>query len=100
MELYKNVFQISSLYGGRYLFQYLFAGKRLVLLDSGIADTPHSAILPFIGGLGIDPGLPSMLITTHTHTDHQGGKAAIPAHAPERLLACREARRRLDHEPA
>ena len=100
MELYKNVFQISSLYGGRYLFQYLFAGKRLVLLDSGIADTPRSAILPFIDGLGIDPARLSMLITTHPDTDHQGGNAAIRKAAPNALVACGESDRRLVQDPA
>ena len=100
MELYKNVFQISSLYGGRYLFQYLFAGKRLVLLDSGIADTPRSAILPFIDSLGIDPARLSMLITTHPDTDHQGGNAAIRKAAPNALVACGESDRRLVQDPA
>ena len=40
MELDRNVYQIRSLFGGRNLFQYLFVGDNIVLVDTGIATTP------------------------------------------------------------
>ncbi len=93
MELYKNAFQIQSEFGGRNLFQYLLAGERPVLLDSGIATTPETTILPFMDRLGFDPARLSMLITTHPDMDHQGGNDAMRRAAPDALLACGEADR-------
>lgn len=41
MQLYPGAYQISSFYrGGRSLFQYLFPGVRILLVDGGVADTP------------------------------------------------------------
>jgi len=41
MELYPGAYQIQSLFGGRNLFQYLFTGENVVLVDTGIAGTPQ-----------------------------------------------------------
>ncbi|HVT93019.1 MAG TPA: MBL fold metallo-hydrolase [Bryobacteraceae bacterium] len=100
MELYKGAFQIQSDFGGRNLFQYLLAGDRLILLDSGIASTPEETILPYLDRTGIDPSRLSMLITTHPDMDHQGGNAAMRKAAPNALLACGEADRDLVSDPA
>lgn len=99
MELYRNVHQICSLYGGRYLFQYLFIGKRLVLVDSGVAQTPGETIIPYIDELGLDPSRLDMVITTHPDGDHQGGNGAMREMAPSVLIACGEPDRRLVQDP-
>lgn len=100
MELYKNVHQICSLYGGRHLFQYLFLGKRQVLVDSGVAETPGETIIPYIDELGQDPRYLDIMITTHPDGDHQGGNAAIRKIAPSVLIACGDRDRRLVQDPA
>lgn len=99
MELYKNVHQISSLYGGRYLFQYLFVGKRTMLVDSGIADTPAETIVPYIDSIGLDPTRLDMLLTTHPDGDHQGGNSAMREVAPSVMIACGECDRQLIENP-
>lgn len=100
MELYKNVYQISSLYGGRNLFQYLFDGTRVVLVDSGVAETPGKTIFPYMENLGLNPSRLAMVITTHPDLDHQGGNAAIREMAPDALVACGEADRQMVQDPA
>jgi len=97
--MYEGAFQIQSEFGGRNLFQYLLAGDRLVLIDSGIATTPETTILPYMDRLGYDPARLSMLITTHPDMDHQGGNAALLRAAPQALLACGEADRELVSDP-
>ncbi len=99
MELYPGAFQIQSDFGGRNLFQYLLAGQRLVLLDSGISTTPETTILPFMERQGIDPAALSLLITTHPDMDHQGGNAVMRRAAPSALLACGEEDRTLVSDP-
>lgn len=99
MELYKGVHQISSLYGGRYLFQYLFVGDRVILVDSGIAETPEKVIFPHMERLGISPQRLAMLITTHPDTDHQGGNSAVRMMAPDALTACGEMDRQMVQDP-
>lgn len=100
MELYPGAHQISSLYkDGRFLFQYLLIGARVLLLDSGVAETPAQSILPYMDQLGLDPRRLTMVITTHPDMDHQGGNSAIRQSAPGALLACGEADRHLVEDP-
>ena len=100
MELYPGAYRISSLYrDGRYLFQYLLVGARVLLIDSGVAETPEKSILPYMDHLGLGPGRLTMVITTHPDLDHQGGNSAILQSAPTALLACGEADRRMVEDP-
>jgi glyoxylase-like metal-dependent hydrolase (beta-lactamase superfamily II) len=99
MELYKSVYQIQSLYGGRNLFQYLFVGDRTVLVDTGIAETPGKVIFPYMERLGLSPKGLSLAITTHSDLDHQGGNAAIKQASPGTWLSCGEADRPLVEDP-
>ncbi len=55
MELFPNTYQIRSLVGDRNLFQYLFVGEKIVLLDTGASYTPNETILPFFGKPGLSP---------------------------------------------
>ena len=99
VELYRNVFQIQSLYGGRNLFQYLFVGDKVILLDAGIATTPEQIIFPYLDRLKLKPQRLSMAITTHADADHQGGNDAIKRIAPQSWLACGEADVALVEDP-
>src|SRR2546422_684924 len=108
VELYKNVFQIQSLFGGRNLFQYLFAGANFVLVDTGIATTPEETILPYLDRLKISPERLTLVVVTHPDLDHQGGNDAMKRAAPRACLACglaapapfRDRPRRLFSSPA
>jgi glyoxylase-like metal-dependent hydrolase (beta-lactamase superfamily II) len=99
MELYKNTYQIQSLYGGRNLFQYLFLGEMPVLVDSGIAQTPDKTIFPYLDKLHVNPEQLRLVITTHPDLDHQGGNHAIKQAAPRAWLACGAADRELVEHP-
>ncbi len=100
MELYKSVYQIQSLYGGRNLFQYFFNGDQRVLLDTGIAETPEKAIFPYLDRLQVRPEQLTLAITTHADLDHQGGNDAIKRFAPGASLACGDEDRDLVESPS
>jgi glyoxylase-like metal-dependent hydrolase (beta-lactamase superfamily II) len=99
MELYPNVYQIQSLYGGRNLFQYLFVGDNVVLLDTGIATSPEETIFPFFDNLNLSPDRLTLAVTTHADLDHQGGNDAIKRISPGTMLSCGEADRQLVENP-
>jgi glyoxylase-like metal-dependent hydrolase (beta-lactamase superfamily II) len=99
MELYKNVYQIQSLYGPRNLFQYLFVGDQIVIVDSGTANTPAETIFPYLDRLKIKPEQLTLAVTTHPDLDHQGGNDAIKRAAPRAWLACGLADRPLIEDP-
>lgn len=99
MELYKNVYQIQSLYHGRHLFQYLFVGSNVALVDTGIATTPEETILPYLERLKIRPSQLTLAVTTHADLDHQGGNDAIKRLSPGTWLACGLADRHLVENP-
>jgi glyoxylase-like metal-dependent hydrolase (beta-lactamase superfamily II) len=100
MELYRNVYQIQSIYGGRNLFQYLFVGDNVVLVDTGIAATPEETIFPFFDKLKLKPQQLTLAVTTHSDLDHQGGNDATKRISPGTLLSCGEADRELVESPA
>ncbi len=99
MELYPGAYQVQSLYGGRNLFQYLFVGDNVVLVDAGIAETPEQVIFPYLDRLHLAPSRLTLAITTHADLDHQGGNDAIKRLAPQALLGCGEADRELIEDP-
>jgi len=99
MELYDHVYQIQSLYGVRNLFQYLFVGDKVVLADTGIAETPEKVVFPFMDKLRLAPRKLTLAITTHADMDHQGGNDSIKSLSPETLLSCGEADRELVEDP-
>jgi glyoxylase-like metal-dependent hydrolase (beta-lactamase superfamily II) len=76
-QIFPNVYQIRSVFGNRFLYQYLFLADTTVLLDTGVANTPNSVIFPLLEKLGVSPRRISLVITTHADADHQGGLAAI-----------------------
>ena len=99
MELYPKVYQIRSLYGGRNLFQYLFVGDNVVLVDTGIATSPEETIFPFFDSINLAPQRLTLAVTTHADLDHQGGNDAIKCISPGTMLSCGEADRKLVENP-
>ncbi len=99
MELYPGVYKIQSLFGGRNLFQYLLVGDNVVLIDTGIAETPEKVIFPFMDRLKVKPERLTLAVTTHADLDHQGGNDAIKRISPQTWLACGEADRAMVEDP-
>jgi len=77
METAPNVHQIRCSYGKRNIFVYLLAGERSMLVDTGVADSPESEIIPYLRELGMDPHDLTYVLITHPDTDHQGGNDSI-----------------------
>lgn len=99
MELYKNVYQIQSLFGDRNLFQYLFRGHKTLLVDTGISTTPEKVIYPYLDQLELRADSISLVVTTHPDLDHQGGNDAVMHAAPNAWLACGETDRAMVEDP-
>ncbi len=99
MEVYKNVHQIQSLYHGRNLFQYLFLGSKIVLVDAGIHETPEKTIFPYLDKLKTKPERLSLVVVTHADLDHQGGNDAIKRASPDTWLSCGVADRAMIEDP-
>ena len=99
MEIFPHVHQIQSLVGDRDLFQYLFVGDNIVLIDTGASYTPADVILPFFRKQGIDPKRLTLAINTHADADHHGGNASLKESATNLLLACGDPDRPMIENP-
>jgi glyoxylase-like metal-dependent hydrolase (beta-lactamase superfamily II) len=73
MEIFSNTHQIDVPFSGRVVSVYLLLGERPLLVDSGVADSPEIAILPYLARIGLEPGELWGIVNTHAHTDHCGG---------------------------
>ena len=56
---------------------YLILGKKITLIDSGLAETCQKLILPCLKRLGRDPKDISLIVHTHSHGDHVGSDRAL-----------------------
>lgn len=99
MEIFPHVYQIQSFIADRNLFQYMFVGDKVLLLDTGIASTPREVILPFMHRLGLVPSRLTMAINTHADADHHGGNASLSQTAGDVLLACGDLDRAVIEDP-
>ena len=99
MEIFPNVHEIRSVFGNRYIQQYLFVGDTVVLLDAGVISTPNAAIFPYLEEIGASPQRLSMVVAMHADGDHHGGLPAIKDAFSSTLLACHEADRQLIEDP-
>jgi glyoxylase-like metal-dependent hydrolase (beta-lactamase superfamily II) len=86
MEVVPGIYRIESILGPRPFSQYLLAGERLILVDTGIVSTPDEVILPFLDQLGRSPGDLDLVLITHADVDHFGGNAAVRRAAPRALF--------------
>ncbi len=51
------------------------AGKRIILLDSGLGPTVHGTLMASLGEAGVAPDEVTDVLITHSHFDHVGGLA-------------------------
>ena len=75
----KIPFQITDPSGQkvpRFVYVYLIYGKRICLIDSGVASS-EKVILDYLAKTGRRPEEISQLILTHSHPDHIGAARAV-----------------------
>src|ERR1700722_12426454 len=99
MEIFPHIPQIRSGIAARHLFQYLFVGDNILLLDTGTAATPGEVILPYLKQIGIAPERLTMAVNTHADADHHGGNSDLKRLAGNVLLACGDADRVVIENP-
>jgi len=51
------------------------AGKRVILIDSGLGPAVHGALMASLAEAGVAPGKVTDVLITHSHFDHVGGLA-------------------------
>lgn len=91
-EVAPGIHRIESDLGSRFMAQYLLVGEeRTVLVDTGLAHTPDTVLVPALERAGIRPGL---VIVSHADLDHCGGDRRLREHYPSVLFACHELDRR------
>ncbi len=99
MQIFPNVYEIKSVFGDRFVYQYLFLGDVAVLLDAGVASTPNAAIFPYMEKLGAAPSRLQLAVAMHADLDHHGGMAFIKDCSPNTLLACHQDDLKLIEDP-
>jgi glyoxylase-like metal-dependent hydrolase (beta-lactamase superfamily II) len=88
MEIAPGIHRIEARFAGRYLFQHVLVGDRVLLVDTGVPDTPGEVIFPYLERLGRSPADVDYVVCTHPDADHLGGNANVRRAAPSsRLLA-------------
>jgi len=99
MEIFRGVHQIRSCIADRHLFQYVFEGDNIVLLDTGFSTTPEDVILPFLSRIGVGADRLKLAINTHADADHHGGNSSLKRRCENILLACGELDRDVIEDP-
>ena len=92
-EVKPGLYQIGSVLGPRYVYQYLLVDEAgSILIDTGMPDTPEKAILPFMRDIGLEPAQLRAILISHADVDHFSGlenlrkfctNAMVMAHAAD-----------------
>ncbi len=82
MEIVPGIHRIAQPLGARWLYQYVLAGARPLLLDTGLAPSPDATIAPALAIAGLRPTDLDTVLITHADVDHCGGNAAMRRLAP------------------
>jgi glyoxylase-like metal-dependent hydrolase (beta-lactamase superfamily II) len=99
-EVAPGVYRLAFAVGAKPMAMYLLAGDGLILVDSGLPDTPETVYLPAIEEIGRRPEEVRLLVITHADADHIGGNAAARRLFPHALIACHALDRRWSSDPA
>jgi glyoxylase-like metal-dependent hydrolase (beta-lactamase superfamily II) len=79
-RFHPRVVQIGCHWGdGGHTELYLLEGDSLVLIDTGVNDTPKQYVEPALAAYGRSLGDIDIVLNTHGHYDHTGGNTAMAA---------------------
>jgi glyoxylase-like metal-dependent hydrolase (beta-lactamase superfamily II) len=77
-KFHRRITQIGCYWGGGgHTELYLFEGDALVLIDTGVADTPTEYVEPALRSIGRALKEVDVVLNTHGHHDHAGGNHAV-----------------------
>lgn len=82
MEVAEGIHRIEGRFAGRYLFQHVLVGERVLLVDTGVVSTPEELIFPYLESIGRSASDVDYVLSTHPDTDHCGGNGVVRRHAP------------------
>ncbi len=99
-EVSSGIHRLDFAVGTKPMAMYVLAGEHLILVDSGLPDTPETIYLPAVQALGRRPEEVRLLVVTHADADHIGGDAAVRCLFPNALLACHVRDSRWASDPA
>ncbi|MCC6315625.1 MAG: MBL fold metallo-hydrolase [Thermomicrobiales bacterium] len=92
MEIAPGIHRIDTPLGERRCSVYLLAGSdSALLIDTGLAGSVESAILPELDRLGVEPERVRLVLISHADIDHCGDAEAAKRAFPRALLACHHA---------
>ena len=92
MEIADGIHRIESDLGERSMCQYALVGReRVLLIDTGLAETPGEVIDPYLERLAVEPDL---VLISHADVDHSGGNRAFRERHPHAVFVCHELDRR------
>lgn len=96
MEVEQGIHRVEAPLGERFVALHVLVGARCsMLVDTGIASSVGSHLLPHLDEVGVAPESIRYVVSTHSDFDHVGGNAAIRHVAPEAVLMCHELDRHL-----
>lgn len=87
-EVAQGIHRIEWPFAGRLACCYALVGDHVLVIDSGLADTPDEYVLPYLDSLGIERERVRWLVASHADLDHTGGNGTLLAAAPKALLLC------------
>lgn len=95
MQIAPGIHSIEAPLGDRFVRTFALVGDQAVLLiDSGLDDTPANYILPYLQSIGVTPSQINYVLISHADLDHSGGNASLKAAAPQARFFCHELDRR------
>lgn len=100
MEVAPGVHRLEFAIDTKPMAMYVIAGDRLMLIDTGLPDTPERIYLPAIEALGRTADEVELIIITHADADHIGGNAAARRLFPHAKLICHVDDQRWASDPA